>query len=304
MVIRNLEKQFIVIGKQPGEGEAEQFLCRLDGEREGAEYRIVRLPLSRAGAELVSWLQEQKNRESFSDFSDYFSDQDFLYIVMRLGDGIRLEEKLRRERCSLAERLKIAEQLVTGMILKEEPPFFFSAAMDSRLIRVTPAMEVGFDYDLSGIEDYREADFALGQRRLGQVLGQLFEKELKLSALPDMERLIYGLGHGQYGGLLDIYRELAPIVKEWSAKEETALKPQSLAFRLWERLKSLARLGKKLAMAGLLALALGYLILSVYSFFKEPGIKDNFNQIGSLTITPAETTGAAESRADAKEETA
>ncbi len=282
MVIRNLEEQYIIIRKCREEGE--QYLCREESGRKSGERRIIRIPLKQVRPSLIAYVSEQLKKDNFADFGDYFTDDQYLYVMMIIGQGIPLSMKLAEERCSLRERFKIGEGILTDLILQDVPDFFFEAAMDPELIRVSRSMDVFFDYDLSRLPCFEEGDFQKGARKLGGVFRLIFENELKLRALPELERLIYEMEHEGFSSYLDIHKAFIPIAEEWSAKEETDLKPGKWSFRLWEKIKMLGRMLKKLALAAILLLALAYLALSIREYVKAPEIQRQYEQIGDLKI--------------------
>lgn len=284
MVIRNMEQRYIVIHKiESGDG-SDQYLCRnLDSDSD-REYRIARLELRKVSGELVRFLLEQIHQENFTDFLDYFTDADYLYVVMNRGRGNTLDQKLSQENCRLKERMEVAKNLLEKAVLLDLPPYFLNGTMRGRGILVTPSLEVGFDYEMNDLAGFARIGFEQAAGRIGKILETLFARELGLEALPEMKAFIYGLKHGEFTGLLDVHEAFLTIYYQWEGKSEQALKPQSFSFRLWEKLKKLGIVVKKAVYAGILLLALAYLVITVRNFKTPEPVVENFEKIGTLHI--------------------
>lgn len=284
MMIQNLERNYVIVQSCPGTGTASQFLCREDKSGQWLEYKIGRIPLTEVSGNLIRFLMEQIHKESFSDFEDYFTDDSFLYVVMRLGEGKSLEAKLTEEACSLQERLETGKKILERLVLLDGDPYFFKAAMEAGRIRVSKSLEISFDYDISDISFYQKADFSQGSSKLSEVFEVLFSKERKQRSMEELDRLCYDLSHGKWTDYLAIHREYLNLYEKWMGKEEPDLIPQTWGFRLWEAVKKGLRGLKKAALAGILILAALYLYLSIEEFLKPLDRADNYKRIGTLEI--------------------
>lgn len=284
MIIRNLEQRYLVIHKLESENGADQYLCRNADSDSGREYRIARVGLPTVGGELVRFLMEQIHRENFTDFVDYFTDADYLYVVMNCGHGNPLGQKLSQESCRLEERMEITKNLLEKTVLLDMPPYFLYGAMRSEGIRVAPTLDVEFDYEMNDIAEFDLIGFEQAQRRIGEILEILFGRELELEAFPAMKALIYGVKHGEYTTVLSVHEAFLSIYSERKEKSGQALTPQSLSFRLWERIKKLGILAKKAVYAGILLLALAYLVITVRDFRTPAPAAEIFEKIGTLQI--------------------
>lgn len=302
MVIRNLSRKYVVVREcAPFDGAVRQYICReLLPEPGGAgikeegkpdqSFRAARQEVVRVSGEEIRFLMEQVKNVSFTDFVDFFNDGDSLYVMMKSGGGDSLSEKLAGERCSLSERLELGKNILERLLILNPAPFFISAAMDRELIRALPSDEVEFDYDLSGLEHFQETDFMAASKRMGEVYAFLFEEELSLRAIPELETLVYRFRQGEIGDVMEAYKQFLPVYQSWRGREPGDLKPKNFWFTLWERLKGIGRLLKKLVAPALLLLALAYLAASISWFLAEPGAKKEFSSIGTVEIRePGET---------------
>ncbi len=291
MMIQNLERNYVILQSCPGTGTASQFLCREDQSGQWLEYKIGRIPLTQVSGNLIRFLMEQIHKESFSDFEEYFTDDSFLYVVMKLGEGKPLKGKLAEEGSSLQERLEIGKKILERLVLLDGDPYFFKAAMEAGRIRVSESLEISFDYDISDITLYEKADFSQGASRLSQVFEALFSKERKQRSMEELDRLCYDLGHGKWTDYLSVHQEYLNLYERWIGKEELDLAPRTWGFRLWEAVKKGLRGLKKLALAGILLLAALYLYLSVQEFRKPLDRADHYKRIGTLEIVNSQESG-------------
>ena len=281
MIIRNLSKQYRVIREWESDGEIAQYICR--EEEEQKDCRIARQDLKSVSGDEIRFFMDQIHSQSFTDFLDFFTDAKNLYLVMVHNTGESLSKKL-EESCSLKERMEIGKNLLEQMVLLDLPDYFFQAAMDSKLIVVSRSLEVRLEYDLKNLDCFRECTFLQGTEGLADIFRELYREELEIKAFPPMETMIYDLRDGKFQNLLEIYGRFQGIYREWADRKREQLKPESFAFRMWEKIKRAGGFLKNLAAAGILVLAVVYLVLSIRQVGKEPGTADNYYSIGTLKI--------------------
>lgn len=284
MVIRNLSKQYRVIREWAGEGEIRQYICREENDQK--DYCITRQDLKRVSGSEIRFFMEQLQNESFLDFIDYFTDAESLYLVMAHPVGIPLTKKL-QEFNNLKERMEIGKNLLEHMVLLNLPPFFFKAAMNPELITVSPSLEIGLGYDLSCLGVLEEDSFNEGCILLGKILGELYKEELSIRAFPPMDAFIYDLEDRKFSCILEVYQRFQGIYGEWVDKKTEELKPESLAFRLWARMKKLGNFLRKLTFVAILILAAAYTVFSFVAAFRVPASSDTYSTIGTLRIQGA-----------------
>lgn len=285
MIIRILEKSYLVLYTMEGkEGGLKQHICRDVEEQSDREYRAVQLPAGRVTGELIQYLMEQVNNKSFREFVDYVTDAEYLTVFMDCGWGNHLTEILLRERLSLGERLEIARRLLEHLVLSDFPPYFVCAAMGAERVKITAAMDFGFDFELADLADFKKADFSMACGHIADTLSTLFEQELKRRAFPDMESFLYRLRHEEFADLLSIYQELLGICRIWKDKDEARLESKRFAFVLWERIKGLGRFLKVVVKLAVVLLAAGYLAYSIYQFVQPDPVREVYQRIGELEI--------------------
>lgn len=285
MRIRILDKSYQVLYTAKGEIQGiKQHVCRDAEDVSGREYRIARIPSKLVTGDLIRFLLKQAHNNSFREFVDYVTDARYVTVLMDCGRGVPLVKRLSRERMTLRERLTIAEKLLEHLLLADFPPYFLCAAMDPERVKMTDAMEFGFDFDLSGLTEFDKADFPAACRQIADTLSRLFEPELKRRAFPDMERFFYGLRHGEWETLLLAYQEFLGICRVWRDKDEERLESRSFAFLAWETIKGLGRFLKAFGKAAAVLLAAGYLAYSIQQFVKPDPVQQVYIRIGELEV--------------------
>lgn len=282
MIIQNRDHEYVVIQKLDSDS-MDQYVCRRVEGGKSVPCRIGALSQDHAKT-LVPYLEERKNSSDFTGLLEYFTGDGNIYVVTKAGEGLSLEEKIAGERCGLTERVEIGHGLLEALLLSGADDFFCCGALSADRIMVSPALEVSFQYDLEGILEWEKTGFFDTSQRLAAALSYLFQEERKKKAFPEMDEMIAKLRQGDFKNLTDVYGWFEPVYEAWKGKKEEELKPESLGFRIWERLKRIFGFLPALIKIGLLALACLYLGLSVYEKVREPDFVQNYKKIGTLTI--------------------
>lgn len=285
MIIHILDRDFLVLYTvKGGDRGLQQHICRDVNEPSDRTYRALRIPAEHTGGALIRYLMEQVHNRDFLEFADYSTDAEGVTVFMDCGSGTPLSERLSGEVLRLGERLVLAEKLAEHLVLGNVPPYFIHAAMEPGRIKVTDAMDFGFDFELSDFLSWQEVDFSMACRDMGKVFAVLFEPELARRAFPDMESFLYGLDHGEFENVLRVYERLETICRQWKDRDETALESRSFAFRLWERIKGLGKILMRFAKLAVILLAAGYLAYSVYELLQPDPAAQVYERIGDLEI--------------------
>lgn len=281
MVIQNSDFTYVVVRKLESQ-DVEQYLCRrLDGGEEEM-CQIAALP-DRYASELVPYLEQQIEGGSGA-LEDFFTDNGTLYIVTAARPFGSLKDRLKEQSCSLSERMAIAKNLLSELLLQGLDDPFCCAALDIGRIGVSDLLEIGLRYDLDAILDHEQIRFEMTQYRLAQVFSALFQKELGQGSLAEVTELVDRLEQGRFSSLLELYGWFLPVAETWSSRDEKELVPTGFWIRAWECAKRLAAKLVWLWKLVLILLALLYLVLSVKAFFAEPAMSANFKEIGTLKI--------------------
>lgn len=282
MVIQSSAHTYVAIQKLDT-GIMSQFLCRRIAQGEDVQCRLAVVPNEYA-PELVPYLKEQQDGGTFTDLLDFFTDAGNLYIATAATSFPSLLSRLEGNGCGLPERMAVMRNLLETLILQGMDDFFCCAALEPSAIGVSDSLEIGFQYDLDEIASHEQWGNLMTQYRLSLIADALFEAELKTESLPEAREFTQRLKQGTFSNLLEIYQWFLPVAEIWLSGEKKELKPMSFRFRMWEKIKGLAKKLVWLWKMFLIVLAAAYLVLSVKAFLTEPAVSQHFKQIGTLTI--------------------
>ena len=286
MVIRILDQNYFVTETLPSETGLLQYVCRKVSEDDGKEYRIVRIPLEEAKPGLVRWLSANYRKGNFRELTQYANEQGHLLVVADCGNrkARPLSELLREGAFSLRERLIMGKKLLERLILSDVPNYFALYAMDTDHVRFTEALDCCFTFELEHLPRFCEAEAEDVQRRLKNVLSELFREELKDGKIPEMQAFLDRISQREFPEMMDICRAYRPIAEELSGKDEETLDNQSLPFRVWETIKRIAAFLRRILFLVVFAIAIAYLVLSIRDFLAPAQQADTYKSIGNLTI--------------------
>lgn len=289
MILRNLNKKYVVIQEYLAGNDVSQYSCYEMGAAENVLYSAVCQGLSSMRNEEIGFLTEEMKHENFSDFVDFFIHEERLVVLFRYPQGMSLKQKITTEECGLQERLEIIKSLLERILFLNLTDYFFHAAMDMELIHITSAGEISFLYDCRHLNVYDTVDFQKGAAALGDIIASIFPEEMKQRSIPELYSFVYDLKHGALESHLGIYEKFWQIYQHYIDKRQQDLEPYSLSFRIWDRIKDIGRILKKLVQPALVLLALIYLVVSIIGLFKEPGYNENFETIGTVQIANTST---------------
>lgn len=283
MMIQSLEKQYIVIKYCFSDSNMERYICQ--EETGSARYTIVRIKNKLWITEAVEFLMHQKENSHFTDFVSCFFSEECLFVVMKHGEGISLEEKLQNENCLLEERLAMGKGILERILILNMPDYFLKDCLKPGNVILSTTLEVSFQYELLDIDDYERVRFWQVQNCLWKLFETLFWQELKKKMLPPVTRFCDLLKKGGYQDILEIYTAYDKMCKEvQELSYDEVLLPQTWSFRLWDRMKKHIPVFKRICALVLILLAVVFLIYTVRESMQEGGEKKSFEYIGTLEI--------------------
>lgn len=303
MILRNLNKKYVVIQEYMAGNDVCQYICYEMGAPENVLYSAVCQKLSAMRNEEIGFLTEEMKHENFSDLIDYFIHEEQLIVLFRYPKGKTIKQKITSEECSLRERFEMIKSLLEQILFLNLSDYFFHAAMNLDLIYISPAGEISFLYDCRHIDAFDDINFQDGAKSLGEVIAYIFTEEMKQRSIPELYSFVYDLKHGALDSYMGIYEKFWPIYQMYLGKEQKDLEPYSLSFRIWDRIKAIGGKLKKLIQPALVLLALAYLVVSIVGLFAEPGINENFKTIGTVQIENTVTEEASSTEDAQQEET-
>ncbi len=289
MIIRNLTKKYMVTQEYLGNDNVHQYICYELDTPDKSQYCALCQKLSSVRGEEIRFLMEEMKNENFSDLTDFFINNDCLYVLLKYHAGTELERKIASEKCSLSERLEIIKNILEKILILNMPVYFFSSAMDIRRITLTSDNEVYFNYNCLDIDKFDSVEFKDGTKSLAEVIKFVFAYELKERSMPELETFVYSAGHNDMTNYMEIYEKYYQVYQIYFGRKQEDLEPQSFKFKVWDIIKKIGSFIKKLIQPALLILAVGYLAVSIMGVLAEPGYNENFTTIGTVIVTNKDT---------------
>ncbi len=286
MIIRVLDQNYFVQQTIPSGKGLVQYVCTNVSENDGRIYRIVRIPVQDVKPELVKYLADIYKEGLFHQLVQYGNEKDHFHVVMDCGPSKArpLKDRLQQDVISLAERLSMGENFLEYLIVSSVPVWFAESSMDTDHVVFTDALECALVFELEHLEDFADAGERSMQAKLKNVLAELFAKELDKSKIPEMAAFLQKVSQGEYSGMLSIYQEYQKIAKALAGVDEATLEPKSFLWRMWDKIKSLARYAEKLLGFVVFIIAIAYLVWSIYGLMQPTKARDIYPAIGDEKI--------------------
>jgi hypothetical protein len=284
LLIQTFERAYKVISHVLTTDAGEIYICR--DVSEDREYTVLRLKDRDIVPGLIQYLTTRINNRTFDDYIEHFVFEDDFYLVLQYYRGVSLSEKLNSEHSSLKERLKLGAKILEKMVLLNMPSYFQKNCLTEKLIIVKPSLDISFNYLPSDIRDFAAADDRAVLQAFTGIFEKLFADELAKQSLPPLNQFYSSLQIERQLDYIELFRQYTQMCREAeSFPEEEIQKPKSRWFLLWERVKKLLLGLKKLLMAVLIILAVGYLIYTIDKAV-NPTVKlqKHFDYIGTVKI--------------------
>lgn len=284
MEIKVLDKHYEVIQRIRSTGflnvytardmnRSEDDLCTVACVRDEALIREL-IPVTSAG----------NTSRAFRDLRDSFMADGKYYIVFRYVEGEHFSEAVKRHGWNLEERLLLVKNLFFQILTMNMPACFIYEALRRDSIVVDEAMGVSFRYYFIEADAYGKVTEADCMKRVGNLLLELFEKELREKSSPELTRFFRDMERGRFEAIWDYYvafDEIYDQIRQKSANNE--VKPGFFRQKLQERLKKAIPVVRTVLVIVLIAAAGAYLLWSLPNpVLSEDGI--TFSQIGTLEI--------------------
>jgi hypothetical protein len=327
MLIHSLRKEYAVLRILKATRDIDISVCR----DSSAKKEQARLIITMKNPDLIYrlmpfFVEQRKNNAAFQDFQECFAQDGKLYLVFAWREKPLLFKKIAEGDYSFRERLEIGKNLLSFMVLQQIPDCIQYDVLQEGNLLLDDALQVYFNYQLENIAGYfvstgskalddalqayfsyqpedTEGCFAAAgsmvQPQLARIFRKIFRAEIDAQSAEELPAFIKELERGSFADYLDIYQaydRLYDLLK--NRHEQGQMEPQSFLFRLWERIKGLARWLKPALAVIVLAMAFGYLVYTATNPNSVAASANSvtINSIGTVEIempepeqTPAET---------------
>ncbi len=284
MLIQTYEHGYKVVSHVLTNDLGDIYICR--DIATDLEYTILRIKDRVIVPGLMVYLNTNIQKETFVDYIEHFVFEDDLCLVLKYYRGISLSEKLNNERCSLNERMKMGQKILDRIVFLDMPLYFLENCLTGERIIVKPNLDIFFNYVPSDIRDLAAVDDQAVLKAFTAIFKMLFADELSKQAAPPINQFYSALHKEQYFGSIELYKQYTQMCREVELiPEEELNKPKSKWFLLWERVKRLFKVLKKVLAVALMILGIVYLASTIKESI-DPTINhvNHFEFIGTLEI--------------------
>ena len=279
MVISTFEHDYPVLGVKETNTVYNCYICRnISG---GGLCRILSIKEKALFSGLTGWLTDTINKSAFTDYIEHFIFDDKLCIVMKYKEGISLSTKLETESLPFKERLELGRRILERIVLQDIPDYFLAKCFTPDCIIISSDMTVNFNYPIFDITVDRTAN---GRKNIEPVLRLLFAKELE-KKVPDLLMDFFKrLPELTEERMIDLYSEYYSLMLKLDNYEENSEQPKTIWFKIWDAIKKVFRVLKKILIIVLILASIGYLIYTIMDPNKDQNSKGHFSSIGTLEI--------------------
>ena len=271
--------EYTVSSVQKTTGEYDCYIC--DDPVNGGFCRIISIKNKMLFPELVRWLSETVNPSVFTDYIEHFIYKDTLCIVMRFTQGVRLAEKLDMEAMPLAERLELCRRILERGVLLDIPGYFLDRCLDESSIIVSNDLTVSFNYAIDDISSTRECD---PMRKVERLMRIMFARELERKVPDELIAFFNEMPELMKTDIIEFYSRYYMMMSKLTERDAGSEEPKSIWFRIWNRLKKLWSVIKRVVMFLLLAAAVVYLVFTINTSGSSNKKSPNFDRIGTVII--------------------
>ncbi|WP_028510165.1 hypothetical protein [Ruminococcus sp. NK3A76] len=279
MVIYTYGHQYPVTSVFESNDKYDVYIC--SDEETGGLCRVLRLKDKSEIPELVAWLSEQVDPEVFTDYKEHFMFDNSLCIVMKYTQGITLADKSDTEAAPLRERLELFRKILERAVLLDIPDYFLDKCFDEKNIIVAPDMTLSFNYPIEDITGQREC---APVKRAEQFFKTVFAREIERKVPDELIEFYKEMSELGGAGMIELYSRyymmMTALIERNAGNEE----PKSIWYKLWDKIKKVWKVLKKVLIIALLAAAVAYLVFAIKKSKSSENEEPNFDSIGTVTI--------------------
>ena len=279
MIIRTFEHNYPVIGVKENTDLYDVYICR-DTDGRGL-CRIMSIKERRLFPELVNWLAATVHGNAFTDYREHFIYNDCLCIVMKYSQGLILGAKLSTESVPLKERLELGRKLLEKAVLQDIPDYFLAKSFVPEQIIISSDLSVSFNYPIDDIITDRNQD---GKKNIEEILRLIFAPELERKVPDELVAFFKKLPDLISQRLIDLYSEYYLLMSKIENYDEFSEQPKTKWYKIWEKIKKVFSVLKKIVIILLILASIAYLIYTIIDPWKNTNSNGHFKTIGTVEI--------------------
>ena len=279
MVIYTYGHEYPVTSVQKTTDEYNCYICT--DNVNGGFCRIISIKNKALFPELVSWLSKTVDPSVFTDYIEHFIFEDMLCIVMKYTQGVTLADKNDTEPMSLKERLELCRKILERAVLLDIPDYFLEKCMDTENIIVAADLSVSFNYPIEDITVMRDG---AAMKKTEMLLRLMFAREIERKVPDELMEFFGEMPDLAGSNMIELYSRYYMMMTRLIESDAGDEEPKSIWYRIWDKLKSLWSVTKRVLMFLLLAVAVVYLIFTINTAGSSTQQSKTFDSIGTVTI--------------------
>lgn len=284
MLIKFLDKRYEVIQNIRRDGAVKVYAAKDLNAPGGDICTVACVSDSELIKKLIPVTTRKRTSLAFKDLRCCFNADGKYWIVFDHAKGTTLGMALQENDYTLKERLALMKNIFAQMFLLDMPDCFIYEVLKKDSIVVNGALEVRFNYFFTELDYYWQVEEKHCLRRIGELVQELFRKELTDKSSAKLFDFARKLKQEEYLYIWDCYEafdELYGGLYEQSENHE--IRPGRVWWRAWEGLKKKLPVIRSALAAALIVASGLYLLLHLPNpVLSEDGI--SFQQIGTLEI--------------------
>ncbi len=283
MLLQTFENDYKVTCVKERAIEYDYYICK--NENKGGFFSVLAIKNKKLFPSVISFLADIDKIKAFTDYIEYFLFEDKLCVVMRYTQGISLRNKTANESLTINERLEIGRKLLERVVLQEIPDFFLCRCFCFENIVVENDLSVSFNYPVNDISDIAPCSHEDAMNSISTVLTELFSYEIERKVPEVMVAFFRNLPALLEEDMIEIYSAYHEMMTAiGNIPKDELEEPNSVWFKLWDKMKAFFSFMKKVVMAGFIIAALAYLIYTIDGAKADGGGK-TFDSIGTVDTT-------------------
>ena len=279
MILENTSKQYHVVKLVRQGNGFRTYLCHRDGRSWIAIWLEARLT-----EELFPYFEDLREGVTFEDLEDIFSWQNGLVVVLASHPMDHcLKDLWKQEGISYLEKLRMLEQVITGLCVREIPVGIATDLLSSGNLGVCTDGVAGAYYDLQAPETYPTCTMDTLISVWNQGIKRLFAQEIRQGQGKELLGFCQELSANPPNSTLELYQRFLPVKASLEQQlRDGNFQSDSRSVRIWLAVKKTVSMVRKVLVA---AVVIGAVALLLYQLWPSSDLeKPAFTRIGSVSI--------------------
>lgn len=278
MIIQNLNHEFKVKQILQDNSQFKIYLCQYYAANKLQMCEIIQLKHLGGNRLVISYFNGIILDGLWEDFMECFINEESLYVVVKFHEGIKLAERLSKEKFSLQERAMIFERICERAVLQNAPNYLLWNGLQKKHLIVDNRLNVFMQYDLAEVQKHYQYTMKEVSDSMLVWLKLIFKKELKYKVCNQLIQFKKQLIQHEFTSCIELYEAYIRLKEELLLLHNGGLQwiPNTLPYRIWNFIKKGMKQVKYILLYLILAAAIA---LSVLVFQKNVQKNNEITQV-------------------------